>query len=302
MKNSLYTYEYSNVPIGYLQVAGLPFHDVNLSGLQTQILAKLNPSRGQISPVNMFVELRDLPRTIRDVGYALGLGGGRRASNPGGTHLAIEFGVKPLLNDLTSLFQFAETLERRRRFLHKASSDGSVGGSLHVDGTTWPLISPSASVQGFGSVKGYYTARSSHTAWFTGRYTANLSGMPEPGSMLSKLMGMNLSMPIDILWNAIPWTWLIDYFSNWGDFITACGGSIPFEVTGTCIMCTSTTQITFRGTNYPQVPIAYSGDLRVVKKQRGVFPNVKNKLRFEPVLTHSQWGILAALLAARSRY
>lgn len=153
------------------------------------------------------------------------------ARNAGKEYLNVEFGWKPLVNDIQSFARVVLNADELSRRYERES-----GKLLHRKFTFPVEISESSSVDNTGTdvypvpaIKvGYWAATGEKTTivtkrwetWFEGAFTYHL---PPVGSnardlaIARKLLGVGLTP--ELLWNLTPWTWALDWFTNTGDLI-----------------------------------------------------------------------------------
>jgi len=173
-------------------------------------------------------ELRDLPsiplRNLRKLNFFRGLGH---------EYLNVQFGWKPFVNDLKKMYQVYTELDKRLAQLKRDNGRAirrhvSLEESTDTSTTTtssndmaafWPT--PNGIV---GSVQKstLLTQSTSYTkTWYAARYRYYI---PEINSSqwtkraTRVLYGINPSP--EIVWELLPWSWLIDWFSNVGDIVS----------------------------------------------------------------------------------
>jgi len=157
----------------------------------------------------------------------------------GEEHLNVEFGLKPLANDLAAvavsilehdrvLSQYVrdsgKMVRRRYEFPVVESSTTEI-----VRNDCSPWFNPSSSSLYDGSPlnagKVYRTEETRIRRWFSGAFTYYVP--PADGLRNSvarnviqarKLLGVSLTP--DTLWNLSPWSWAVDWFTNTGDVIS----------------------------------------------------------------------------------
>lgn len=128
----------------------------------------------------------------------------------GGTWLEYSFGWKPLLSDIDDA---AETLAN-----HMVRSDSLARREVFAEGQTsgvWPRSS--SSVSNGPLVITYY--RRIHEK-FTVKYYGQVD-VANPHKVGYRKIGLDLSNWLPTAWELLPWSFLIDYFTNVGDIITA---------------------------------------------------------------------------------
>jgi len=156
----------------------------------------------------------------------------------GDEYLGLEFGWKPLVSDVKdvakSLVQFDERMEQyerdagrvvRRRFVFPPSTKEEVevvqsgispgtnpSGSIWYDTSKWNQ----------GSV--IRTRVTTVNQWFSGAFTYHLprdyqarSGVAALADQARHVLGLDLTP--EVLWNVMPWSWAVDWFTSTGDVI-----------------------------------------------------------------------------------
>lgn len=216
-----------------------------------------NPGRAEILAPVFLAELRDIPRMVRQLGDTLrwinngikrppstianGLSISKKLA---ADNLAYQFGWAPLLSDLKNMALMTDSINRRRKelsrlhsgrglkrrvTLEKREAKSNNPSSLSVwtaDGTLLTLAGPQMSY------------RSWVHRWATFRY-APTKDSPLPASdheIRMMVMGLTLNNIASNLWEAIPWTWLADWFSNLGDIVESTNNSAHVSVKSCCIM------------------------------------------------------------------
>jgi len=127
------------------------------------------------------------------------------------TWLEYSFGWAPLLNDLDDARTY---LSRRMNVLLQEL--------VHVSGAAEsPLILTSESLRsqtsGFAQVRCYVRVRHKFSCVLSGAVSSRAYG---PGLISASAMGLSPRSFVPTLWEVIPWSFAIDYFTNIGDVIT----------------------------------------------------------------------------------
>lgn len=190
---------------------------------------RARPAQPSFSLLNSIYELREWPQTTkpRILKY-------RDTKAWGDYYLAVNFGWIPILSDIRqftqNLFTFEEQLKQllrdegkpvRRTFKmdsHSFSnSEGPVRGTSYGAFQSGMVIGAYAGVPSFEDTLTY-----SKDVWFSGRFRYHLPGGNRDWrwkrAMYLRIIAGKPS-PATV-WNAIPWTWLVDYFSNIGHIIS----------------------------------------------------------------------------------
>jgi hypothetical protein len=252
-------------------------------------------------PLFLF-ELKDLPRMLRGLGDVLS-GRSKPRDVPGG-YLAYQFGWGPLLSDLGKLADFAKLFADAQNALTNAANGGRVSHSL--GGKSSPGSAGTFSYA-LGSDGNYVLGTISGTSvegWCTARTFLN-EPLPIPVYeremfILRTALGLNASAAT--IWNAIPWSWLLDYFFNIGLLMEARRGYSSWHFKDLHVMVKSTKTTSIASTLNQVRSMSYSGGKKIyTRKERsyvGSNPNVG--FGFAPMLNLRQTSILGALLTASS--
>ncbi len=186
-----------------------------------------NPAAGVL---NFAAELRDLPQIPLRALDRL-----KKFRSIGGEYLNIHFGWAPFLQDLKKMYRTYMELDRQLAQLVRNNGRGiRRRGSLGETTTTSSTTTYSGNLMG----NAFYNAPASIPPYSLGRHTAVRQiittekiwyssrfhyYIPDIGSSqwtrraTRALFGVNPTP--GVLWDALPWSWLIDYFSSVGDIM-----------------------------------------------------------------------------------
>lgn len=306
---------YANTVFGHLSLPNPPSAGVLIADL----IARTNPGRTDVNVPLALFELKDLIPGIRDAGSRILQGTGLRrsgsnrpsplsegASSIADEYLAYSFSFAPLIGDLKKLLMFSDLVDkrveelirlqqgqglRRRREFPTASAASS--GTRTVESRLSALVQAN------------YTVRTIRKQWGTVRY--------KPSSLLRRILrrtdlkvyarrlvsntGNGLSK--SDLWNAIPFTWLIDYFLEIDTFLRATDYRIPAHAFNACVMTYYETVHSYSRAN-DGLPFTGGGGYCVVQTKYRTLgaPTVNLSL---PALNNRQLSILGAMSLSRNR-
>jgi len=279
----------------------------------TKALANLNPNKPEVDlPVFLF-ELREFPRMLMQAGRVLqsasrlatnrslpGISkGGINRTDVAGSYLAYSFGWAPLVSDLLKLLKLEEAVSRRVNYLKRGTNGGGKVkrslGTVDIPRSGGPyVVAPWLSAPLV--FEGAYTVTETQKVW----YVANmqlLDDLPKDNPEMRRVarkaaLGLNLSAAT--LWEAMPWSWLIDYFVNIGDILEANRGGIRFRAYDLNLMCTRRVVNELSGSTKKGLTFS-GGRLTTVAKSRSVHPIPLPRLAFRPFWTPHMIGIVASL-------
>ncbi len=206
----------------------------------TKALALSNPSRATVSIPNFIYELKDLPGMYKDILYLksqfYNLKNLPRYNPKVGANwfLAIKFGWIPLFNDIRRMLSFQISVDRKLNELERLYSNGGLKrrikhglGSDHRESTSFVVMdtrlggTPTCKLQRTTSVERWATVR-----WKPTKLPK--AHTPEDMRKLARRLVFGLdSLSAVQVWNAVPWSWLTDWFTNVGDFLQAHDNTVP---------------------------------------------------------------------------
>jgi len=242
-----------NSPYGDIRFSGFarPYGPVEYPNLILPSSAKVNadgrkliemsiPTKAEAGLATFLGELRErLPSfigmtSIRD---------GATAKSAGGEHLNIQFGLKPFIKDLQkmarSILAFSketkqfkrdsgQSVRRRRRLASETSFNQvseTAGGSASISSFYDLSMGTFFFDQSQSLVSASVADNFSSEVWFSGAYTYYLSeahsflGQIERYEQLANhLLGTRITA--DTIWQLTPWSWLFDWFSDAGTFVS----------------------------------------------------------------------------------
>jgi hypothetical protein len=297
--------------------SGLESTIPSVGTVATAVIARSNPSRPDISIPNFLYELKDLPGMIRDIGRlknqirnGLGKGSSRiNAKNAASHSLAYQMGWRPLISDLRKLLDFQAIVDKKMRTLQNLY-DGD-GLQRRVRSSQWrgTLSTTSTGQLAESVIDSAIVHRidrfSQIERWGTVRWKP--ASLPDPrfsSKQMARLardlaFGMN-RVTAKQVWDAIPWTWLIGWFSNADEFIQAHSNAIPLVHSTPCIMTHAITKTTWTRTdNLKSVYLGGEGDAGYETKDRVI--NGGTLSASIPFLNGRQLSILGALAIQRKR-
>lgn len=186
--------------------------------------SRMKPTKPSFKALNAIVELRDLPRMLK---LSLEKGGLHTIAD---YHLALQFGWAPLLKDVRNMVLTQINSQKRldqlirdngrpvrRRIRIVDTSDTTVTKYTQQSG-----LAPSFVTQFYRKPADFVrTEIRTEKVWASAQFRYWLPPGPREiawrRKMLARIFGLYPSP--SVIWNAIPWTWLADWFGNIGDVI-----------------------------------------------------------------------------------
>lgn len=286
-----------------------------VNSIATTCAARTNPSRPHVQlPVSLF-ELRELPKLIKQTGELLRDGHNiivkhARPSSPGkqgsSAYLSWQFGWKPILSDLSKLVDFTSIADKRFKELQTLFDKGGITRRYQYQTDTVESRTSGLIETGLTLINGVTCRTTTRKVWGTVRWKANPGLYPKSSEHLRSyartlILGCDNSQLAAELWEAMPWSWLIDWFTDIGDYLQASNNSLAHLAGSPNIMTHTKTTITVQPTNPPiwvGLPGSFSGYRETKQRQLGVISPISATL---PVFTNRQLSILGALNVLKMR-
>lgn len=250
--------DYMKVPLSH--ATGITSLIPSVGEVATAAIARSNPSKPYISIPNFLYELKDLPEMIRDIGnLKRQLQNTRRkgiqqvtAKNAASHQLSYQMGWEPLISDLRKLVDFQAQLDKKLQELEQLYNGGGI--QRRIRSPAWRASKTEQVYTNFpiestitGSALGDVIRYSTVERWATVRwYPTTLPDMRFSSKQMARLardlvFGMH-AISAKQIWDAIPWTWLIGWFSNVDEYIQAHSNTIPLTHSKPCIMTKTETK------------------------------------------------------------
>lgn len=192
---------------------------------------KFKPGKPVIDLAQSIAELKDAPRLMFKRMDSI--------KNIANNHLAYEFGWKPILSDLRKLATLQQQLAKALAQLRADNGKGvrrggtitetlATGREVVCNGTPSDIAKAQSYTHGyfhsgFGAKVPYiYTQYSDELrVWFSARFHYWIPDMGTPQwAKRARRTLMGLEVTPKLAWELMPWSWLIDWFSNAGDVIS----------------------------------------------------------------------------------
>jgi hypothetical protein len=190
--------------------------------------ARLKPTKPTFAGLNALYEMREVPAMLRQ----RFLDPTRPLASISNYWLALQFGWEPLLQDIRNMVQFQRNAQKKLKWL-LANNGKTVRASTTLSqasseptgwtGFNYGALYPVLVTQYYASEPQYTFKRwETDHVWATGRFRYWLPDGPRDIAwtrmMMARLFGLQPSPRV--IYNMIPWSWLIDWFSNAGDCLS----------------------------------------------------------------------------------
>lgn len=286
-------------------------------GFAYTLLARTNPGRPGVSLPVFIGELRELPGALLQDGNILrGKGSGSVFKDSQSRSLSVQYGVLPLVRDVYSLLNLQKSVVKRMNELSKVWTDkgrryvrplnGKKGElystevSLVDPQTIYPkLRDVTVAVKAVNKIYGVTTWKGDAPSMTSSMLT---------GSRAEAQMAKNHAFARDLLlgisstydaagvlsdaWELMPWSWMIDWFGNFGDFLQA-NRNRGVATHGPIWIMQNIQSSRFAKTEYGDVLSTYRYKARFAAN-----PSLHAEM---PVFSQRQLSILTGLVATRTK-
>lgn len=276
-------------------------------------VARSNPSRPVVTVPEMAQNIVQLPKLLRDTWKVLRHPG--TLFSPKGVannFLMVKFGWKPMIEDILKLLDAKKEIEKRSQLLNRLYSGKGLRRRITLGTDT--LVKASSSdlaLSGPSSkIRLHHTQTCVKSSWATVRWKPLKPPLYRPGDsgytayVRNLVLGFTPEGLAHGLWKIIPWTWLIGWFTNIGDYLMAFSNTVPATWTEACLMRKST--VTTSGTHAQGIGAEVVGIYPSSKAVRTIRTRVVGGTVLlpgfnVPFLGASQLSVLAALGVQRLR-
>jgi len=187
--------------------------------------SKMKPDKPNMAAFNAIYELKDVPEMLRQRFLQNGL------SEIGNYYLALKFGWEPLLRDVRDfVLTHMKSQDRLKQLIRDEGRPVRRRITLQ-DSPDEESTVQRAGTDFYPSFVGYFygpgawsrdTIMSNDRVWASARFRYWLPGGPRDvywsAAMKAKIFGLYPTPKV--IYDMIPWSWLVDWFSNLGDCIS----------------------------------------------------------------------------------
>lgn len=271
--------------------------------LASEVLKRTNPSRASIDAIVSLLELREIPGLIRDsLDAALGRmfksvppGVFRKLKKAAKINLMIQFGVLPLISDIQKSLQFQSLVDGRVRELKRLQERGlrrTIDLGTYFSSAVYPAyyMQTSGVRMRRDVTKETKVKIKGHVRW---NVSSNFYSSDSDVRALAQSIIANKSFDPYAIYELTPWSWLLDYFSNLGDYISLSRNLVGATHHPVRIMKHTTTRTTTESWSNSRISISGINNKSDLKTRLAVTGGLDfAQLDF---LNKSQWSILGSL-------
>lgn len=274
--------------------------DISNVQAATSAAAMTNPSRPYVDVPADILQLHELADLIRTRGNALLDGSNDITQRVGNENLRIQFGAMPVISDALKLLNFHEQVNRRvdeigrlrsQHGLRRTVSIGSYGNSSRVNKfiqTYNTFIREDFDVSTSLSIK-------AHCRWLPGSGSEVLSSPIEVRALANRAVTGG-TVDLSTLWQIMPWSWLLDWCGNVGEYFAAHRNIIPATLTDVAVMRHTRTTWEWPGVTTSDMNCT---GIRVTREDKTRATSFVAPVAHLPFLSANQLGIVASLAVTR---
>lgn len=284
----------------------------------TQGAARSNPSRPYVDVMTNILELSDYFHLVKNKGDEIirdldnqprkkrrPLVGDKLPEGVSRLNLIYQFGVAPLVGDLVKLLKFQEQVERRiseirrligQRGLRRTVDLGTFSGNRP---NVWFV--PQSSGRFITCYLDYTTTQRvwAHCRWLP-TFSPEMLSTPKAMRDIAKKAVLGLTVDASTSWELMPWSWLLDWCGNVGQYFAANRNIIPAVLDSVTIMRHTKTEVVSHGTQVEYDEPVTMEPIHYTLETKSRVPSTVLPTAHFPFLSGSQMGILSSLAVART--
>lgn len=261
----------------------------------TRGAARTNPSRPSVDMPTELLQIHQMPDIIRQAGR-------NEFGRVGGANLGYQFGVRPIINAVVSMGNMQHKIASRTDELMRAERDGGIKRTVVVDAGSAQEIRNT-----FLQTDGLFIRENVH--WWTGE-TVSVHSRWVPDGSYAPLTQSNREYVLmrqalraitggtldgSTAWELMPWSWLVDYFGNVGEYFAASRNIVGLVLSDVAVMRHTVTRVEFGGIVGSDFSFSSFNGRWETKTRKTSF--VAPTLSSASFLNANQVGILASLAA-----
>jgi len=269
-----------------------------------------SPSSAYVDIPANILQLGELTQLLRTTGMDLirkgqKVRGGAKLAAEG--YLEQQFGVIPYVSDALKLLKFNDQVDRRLKVFDKLRSARGYRRTMEIGAwkadTVFDHVFQSQGAYSALPVTGStIVGKKVHCRWSPDVIPIPSDNFHKRRLAQRSLLGVQQNI-IDAatLWEAIPWSWLIDWCYDVGGYLRTYRNTVPAILTTCVVMEHTLTTYSAPGYNWPQwyqrsqTPFLFTREKKV-RRPSPVYPSAHF-----PFLTGNQMGIVASLAIAKAR-
>lgn len=263
----------------------------------TRGAARTNPSRPSVDVPTELAQLHQVPDIIRQAGE-------NELGRVGGANLGYQFGLAPIIQDVRGLSGMQKQIADRADELLRAERQGGIKRTVVVDaGSNQESRLTYLQTDGLFIRENvqWWTGETVkvHARWVPDGSYAPLSQSNREYVLMRRALRALTGGTIDgaTAWELIPWSWLVDYFGNVGEYFQASRNIVGLELADVAVMRHTVTKVQWPGASASDWSASGFSASWETKTRATSF--VAPMLSSDYFFNGNQMGILASLAATR---
>jgi hypothetical protein len=315
-KNGFQKLAFENYPCGYFGSdvnhlpQNIPYQDT------TQGIMNTHPGQSPASLPNFLYELKDLPGMLQHAARRARLfhRAVRQRKLPrygkrdlGEDYLNYIFGWKPFFMDLESMIGLSDFLEHRsKKFKSIRGSELRTTGKLGSDTANNNGIP--ITIQSYGTlIGGTSSITTSRERWFSAKWRVDPIRFGQPlydgrRAALRDLLGLDpQTAPLQV-WEALPWSWFVDWSFNVGAILKAQANIQGVKFLSACVMDSAITEedVTAKGTQ-KFLSVSNGSRTRETKMRTPFYPTIVKQNAGFNIFEPGHLATIASLQVTQAR-
>jgi hypothetical protein len=275
--------------------------DISNVDAATQAAARTNPSRPYVDVPRAIFELREVADLIHLRGNEILSGSNDITRRIGNENLRWQFGILPTMQDALKLLDFHEQVNRRVDEVNRLRSSNGLRRTVAI-GSYGTSSKVNKFIQTYNTfIREDFDVSTSleiraHCRWLPGSGSEVLSS-PNAMRQLVNRAVTGGTIDLSTLWQIIPWTWLLDWCGNVGQYFAAHRNIIPATLTDVSVMRHTRTSWSWPGVTTSDMNCT---GIHVIREDKTRATSFCAPVAHFPFLSGSQLGIIASLAVTRT--
>lgn len=266
--------------------------------LALRSVGRSNPSRPYVDVPVAVAQLGEITQLIKTLGDSLIKRFARR-------NIELQFGLLPLVSDLSKIVDFNEQAQRRIKDFKKLAGPRGLRKTHHygiwsaASNKTLIMQSDTARIDGVfsGTCK---VMKRCHVRW---NATDDMQRYNTPDGLRKLAAKAIAGITIDAatVWQLMPWSWFIDWGYDIGSYLRASRNIVPAALRACVVMTHTKTSWSCPSVTHPTMPGISMSAVKSTKERKMRQPASVAPTAHFPFLSKGQVGILSSLYVLKHR-
>lgn len=201
-----------------------------------RLIERTNPSRTEVSLPNFLIELRDIPEMLHLKGR------NHQSSKPKNSAVEWNFGWSLLIQDIRRLVNTTSLINARVKEIKGLYKNGGLHRKRKLFSESLSATTPTSFQTIEAGVSGYVYQTTRYDVWASTRWIPDVPSIPTEDELVNEarkaVLGLDTSPValLSVLWEAVPWSWMADYFGAVGSYLAASRNTVGAHASPCCVM------------------------------------------------------------------